>query len=103
MPKPQFPFHVKVNRCRIAYRCYQIYEKPREELEVLLGLDPPTVPEVSLAGITSDSVLLYQNHPDNQPSSLHLAIRVNGIKGCNCSMALRVNNANVSNRSGRIW
>lgn len=55
--------------------------KPREELEELLGLDIPTIPEVSLAGITSDSVLLYWKPPDIQSTSLKLAIQVNGIKG----------------------
>lgn len=55
--------------------------KPREELEELLGLDIPPVPEVSLAGITSDSVLLYWKPPDSQISALKLSIRVNGIKG----------------------
>ena len=55
--------------------------KPREELEELLGLDIPTVPEVSLAGITSDSVLLYYKPPDTQTAPLKLSIQVNGIKG----------------------
>ncbi len=55
--------------------------KPREELEELLGLDIPPVPEVSLAGITSDSVLLYWKPPDMQTASLKLSIRVNGITG----------------------
>lgn len=55
--------------------------KPREELEELLGLDIPPVPEISLAGITSDSVLLYWKPPDSQISALKLSIRVNGING----------------------
>ncbi len=65
---------------RILYRSWQIYMKPREELEELLGLDIPPVPEVSLAGITSDSVLLYWKPLDVQTASLKLSIRVNGIK-----------------------
>lgn len=47
----------------------------------LLGLDIPPVPEVSLAGITTDSVLLYWKPPESpHPSSVH-SIHVNGIKG----------------------
>ena len=52
-----------------------------EELQELLGLDIPPIPEVSLAGITSDSVLLYWKPPDNQAASLKHTIEVNGIKG----------------------
>ena len=55
--------------------------KPREELEELLGLDIPPVPEASLAGITSDSVLLYWKPLDHQSPPLKLTIQVNGIKG----------------------
>ena len=52
-----------------------------EELQELLGLDIPPIPEVSLAGITPDSVLLYWKPPDNQAASLKHTIEVNGIKG----------------------
>ena len=51
-----------------------------EELQELLGLDIPPIPEISLAGITSDSVLLYWKPPDNQAASLKHTIEVNGIK-----------------------
>ena len=55
---------------------------PREELEELLGLDIPPTPEISLAGITNDSVLLYwKPPPDIQSAPLSLSIQVNGIKG----------------------
>lgn len=47
----------------------------------LLGLDIPPLPEVSLAGITTDGVLLYWKPPDNPHPSLTHAIHVNGIKG----------------------
>ena len=67
--------------CRILYRLWQINQKPMEELQELLGLDIPPIPEVSLAGITSDSVLLYWKPPDNQAASLKHTIEVNGIKG----------------------
>lgn len=66
---------------RILYRIWQIYQKPNEELVDLLGLDIPPVPEVSLAGIAAESVLLYWKPLDNQSTSLRYAIQVNGIKG----------------------
>ncbi|KAL8705457.1 MAG: hypothetical protein Q9201_001438 [Fulgogasparrea decipioides] len=64
----------------ILYRIWQIYQKPVDELVDLLGLDIPPVPDVSLAGITVDSVLLYWKPADNQSTSLKNAIQVNGIK-----------------------
>ena len=66
---------------RILYRIWQIYQKPVDELVDLLGLDIPPVPEVSLAGITAESVLLYWKPLGNQSASLKHAIQVNGIKG----------------------
>ena len=66
---------------RILYRIWQIYQKPVDELVDLLGLDIPPIPEVSLAGITAESVLLYWKPPGNQSASLKHAIQVNGIKG----------------------
>ncbi|KAL8656743.1 MAG: hypothetical protein Q9226_002577 [Calogaya cf. arnoldii] len=64
----------------ILYRIWQIYQKPVDELVELLGLDIPPVPDVSLGGISSDSVLLYWKPVDNQSTSLKHAIQVNGIK-----------------------
>ncbi|CAO1605625.1 hypothetical protein XANCAGTX0491_009134 [Xanthoria calcicola] len=64
----------------ILYRIWQIYQKPVDELVELLGLDIPPVPDVSLGGISSDSVLLYWKPVDNQSASLKHAIQVNGIK-----------------------
>ena len=52
-----------------------------EELQELLGLDIPSIPEVSLSGITPDSVLLYWKPPDTQTASLKHTIEVNGIRG----------------------
>ena len=66
---------------RILYRIWQIYKKPVDELVTLLGLDIPPAPEVSLAGITSDSVVLYWKPPELQYASLTHSIHVNGIKG----------------------
>ena len=68
----------------ILYRIWQIYQKPVDELVELLGLDIPPVPDVSLGGISSDSVLLYWKPVDNQSASLKHAIQVNGIKGWSC-------------------
>lgn len=65
----------------ILYRIWQIYQKPVDELVDLLGLDIPPFPDVSLAGITSDSVLLYWKPAEIQSTSLKNAIQVNGIKG----------------------
>ncbi|KAL8694587.1 MAG: hypothetical protein Q9218_000769 [Villophora microphyllina] len=64
----------------ILYRIWQIYQKPVDELVDLLGLDIPPFPDVSLAGITTDSVLLYWKPAENQSTSLKNAIQVNGIK-----------------------
>ncbi|KAL8937074.1 MAG: hypothetical protein Q9216_004608 [Gyalolechia sp. 2 TL-2023] len=64
----------------ILYRIWQIWQKPVDELVDLLGLDIPSVPDVSLAGITSESVLLYWKPADNQAPSLRSTIQVNGIK-----------------------
>ncbi|KAK4690627.1 hypothetical protein P7C71_g6207, partial [Lecanoromycetidae sp. Uapishka_2] len=51
-----------------------------EQLEEILGLDVPPVPELSLAGINVDSAVLYWNQPeDDQFACLKFAIVVNGI------------------------
>ncbi|KAL8831077.1 MAG: hypothetical protein Q9170_005457 [Blastenia crenularia] len=64
----------------ILYRIWQIWQKPVDELVELLGLDIPSVPEVSLAGISAESVLLYWKPAGNQSASLRNSIQVNGIK-----------------------
>jgi hypothetical protein len=66
---------------RIFYRIWQIYQKPMEELVDLLGLDIPPVPQVSLAGITAESILLYWKPTEVQSVTLKYIIQVNGIKG----------------------
>lgn len=66
---------------RLFYRVWQIYQKPVDELIDLLGLDIPPVPHVSLAGITSESILLYWKPTEAQSASLKYVIQVNGIKG----------------------
>ena len=55
---------------------------PKERLEEILGLDVPPVPEISLAGITCNEVLLYWKQPeDDHFASLKFDIVVNGITG----------------------
>lgn len=82
LPGYSFPLWVRSKvDLRILYRLWQINQKPVEELQELLGLDIPPIPEVSLAGITSDSILLYWKPPDNLATSLKHTIEVNGIKG----------------------
>lgn len=66
---------------RILYRIWKIYQKPVQELVELLGLDIPTVPDLSLAGITPESALFNWKPPENQPTNLRHTIQVNGIKG----------------------
>lgn len=66
---------------RIFYRIWQIYQKPVEELVDLLGIEIPPVPQVSLAGITAESILLYWKPTDLQSVTLRYVIQVNGIKG----------------------
>ena len=68
----------------------------------LLGLDIPTLPEVSLAGITTDGVLLYWKPPDNPHPSLTHAIHVNGIKGKSCPQDLTQYIPNGARRGG-VW
>ncbi|MCJ1311032.1 hypothetical protein MMC25_004702 [Agyrium rufum] len=63
----------------ILYRILDIYRKPLEELVEVLGIDLPPIPDVSLAGITFDSVLLYWKPPENYHASLRHFIQVNGI------------------------
>jgi hypothetical protein len=89
---------------RIFYRIWQIYQKPMEELVDLLGLDIPPVPQVSLAGITAESILLYWKPTEVQSVTLKYIIQVNGIKGeySNPENAAPVLNAWTGN-SWRFW
>ena len=66
---------------RILYRIATIYFKPLGELIDILGLDIPPIPDVSLAGISSDSALLYWKPPENYQSTSRHFIQVNGING----------------------
>lgn len=67
---------------RLCYRAYLIYLIPREELEEKLGWDIPPVPEVSIAGINFNSVLLFWiNGQESQHGTIKHSVEVNGIKG----------------------
>lgn len=66
---------------RIVYRIYEIYQKPLADLVDVLGIDIPPLPDVSLAGITTDSALLYWKPPENYNAPLRHFIQVNGING----------------------
>ncbi len=86
---------------RIFYRIWQIYQKPMEELVDLLGLDIPPVPQVSLAGISAESILLYWKPTEVQSVTLKYVIQVNGIKGSYSSIE---NAANLLNAwTGTSW
>ena len=64
---------------RIVYRVYLVFQKPVEDLEEILGIDIPPVPDVSLSSITCNSVLLYWKPPENYHFPLRLYIQINGI------------------------
>ena len=53
--------------------------KPVDELVNLLGLEVPLAPEVSLADIKADGVLLHWKLPDQRGSVLKYMVRINGI------------------------
>ena len=61
-----------------------VLSKPTEELEEVLGIDIPPVPEVTLSRIASDSVLLFWKSPENYYTPLSLDVQVNGISGTVC-------------------
>ncbi|KAH7112459.1 hypothetical protein B0J11DRAFT_542382 [Dendryphion nanum] len=63
----------------VAYRAYQVLSKPVEDLVLLLGLEVPVAPIVSLAGIKADGVLLHWKPPEARSSVVKYVIRINGI------------------------
>ncbi|KAF2638239.1 hypothetical protein P280DRAFT_431400 [Massarina eburnea CBS 473.64] len=63
----------------VAFRAYRVLSKPIEELVNLLGLEVPVAPQVSLAGIKADGVLLHWKPPDQRASVVKYVIRINGI------------------------
>lgn len=63
----------------IIYRVYLVFKKPIEELEEVLGIDIPPIPDVTLSTITSNSVKLYWKPPETNHPPLKHYIQVNGI------------------------
>ena len=78
---------MSIKSSRIIYRAYGVYSKPLEDLCDALGIDIPPVPDVSLAGITRDSVLLYWKPPENHCSTVRHFVQVNGINGMYLSLS----------------
>ena len=66
---------------RLLYRAWQVLRIPVPELIDLLGLEVPSVPEVSLAGIEADSITLHWIGRDRQSTIVKHLIKVNGITG----------------------
>ena len=58
---------------------YLVFQKPLDDLEDVLGIDVPPVPEVSLSSITKDAILLYWKPPDNYHPPLRQCIQINGV------------------------
>jgi hypothetical protein len=56
-----------------------VFQKPVDELEEVLGIDVPPVPDISLSSITSNTVLLYWKPSENYHSPLRQCIQINGV------------------------
>ncbi|KZF22027.1 hypothetical protein L228DRAFT_247638 [Xylona heveae TC161] len=63
----------------LLYRAWLVFQKPLPELIEVLGLDVPAAPDVSLAGIKSDSITLYWKLPENPNTVVKHLIQVNGV------------------------
>ncbi|KAI9848277.1 MAG: hypothetical protein M1837_000541 [Sclerophora amabilis] len=63
----------------LLYRGWQVLNKPLPELIDVLGLDVPVPPQVSLAGIKSDSITLHWDRPETQNSVAKYVIQINGV------------------------
>lgn len=63
------------------HRSWQVLRIPLPELIDKLGLEVPCAPEVSLAGIESNSITLHWNGPDKPSAIARYLIKVNGITG----------------------
>ena len=86
---------------RIIYRVYLVFQKPVDELEEVLGIDVPPMPDISLSSITSNTILLYWKPPENYHSPLRQSIQINGITGKIRYLEKLSRNSN-STHSGRI-
>lgn len=63
----------------LLFRAWQTLWKPVPELISILGVEVPDPPEVTLAGITSDSVTLHWSRLDAQKPASKYLIQVNGL------------------------
>ncbi|KAI9695251.1 MAG: hypothetical protein M1820_008770 [Bogoriella megaspora] len=65
----------------LTYRTWQVVTKPADELISLLGLEVPATPDVSLASVKSDGVVLRLNRKasHHRASVVKHQIRLNGI------------------------
>ena len=88
--------------CRIVYRVSLVFQTPVEELEEILGIDIPPVPDIALSSITSNSVLLYWKSHENYHSPLRNVIQINGINGTECHLFLTEMGANMSSEVGEF-
>ncbi|KAK5109358.1 hypothetical protein LTR62_007128 [Meristemomyces frigidus] len=64
----------------LAYRAWQVLNKPLEDLASLLGFDIPLTPSIDLASIKADGCILRWNLPERQrqKSKLKYEVQVNG-------------------------
>lgn len=66
---------------RLFYRAWLVLRIPLPQLVDLLGLEVPLVPDVSLAGIDSNSVTLHWARSESGAAIVKYVIQVNGIVG----------------------
>lgn len=66
-------------RCfRLTYRAYLVLNKPLDELVGLLGFEVPTGPQVDLAGVKADGLVLHWKPRDDRKTTHRYDIQVNG-------------------------
>jgi hypothetical protein len=66
---------------RLLHRAWLTLWKPVPELISILGVEVPDVPEISLAGITKDSITIHWTRPGANKPVLKYSIQVNGVNG----------------------
>lgn len=58
---------------------YLVFQKPVDDLEEVLGIDVPPIPEISLSSVTKDAILLYWKPSETYHSPLRQCVQINGI------------------------
>ncbi len=66
---------------RLFYRAWLVLRIPLPQLVDLLGLEVPPAPDVSLAGIDTNSITLHWTRPEGGTPIVKYVIQVNGIVG----------------------